>query len=289
MPTFQRVVQRRFTVEEYHRMAETGILGPDERVELIRGLINTKVRKSREHVIATAFTYGLIDKALRGTASVYQGAPLTVERLDSEPEPDLLICSNPDPLAYGTSQTKPLLIIEVADSSLEYDVFEKAAVYAEAGVPEYWVLNLVARALVIFRKPLNRAYLESFSLDETARVTPEAWPEMVLRRIRLPSAGEAQVRRSLLGLRPLPELELDIDYRLGDVTGRRTSGTVRLNSFEARRDFRLGHELTVPGNRDFHPSSGGAWGRTRARGTPVRRPEARIRSRRPEPRPRRRS
>lgn len=87
------VGQRRFTVEEYHRMGETGILRPDERVELVYGAILKKARKSRAHVIATASVSGLLDQALRGKASVYQGAPLIVERIDSEPEPDVMVCS----------------------------------------------------------------------------------------------------------------------------------------------------------------------------------------------------
>jgi Uma2 family endonuclease len=174
----ESVAQRRFTVEEYHRMAEAGILRPDERIELVRGVIRKKNPKSRAHVIATKSIHDLLDVALRRRGSVYCGAPIVVEGIDSEPEPDLLVCSNPDELAYGTSRTMPLLVVEVADSSLEFDLGVKPALYADVGVPEYWVVNLVGRALVIFRKPLNGAYRESFSLDETARVTPEAWPDM---------------------------------------------------------------------------------------------------------------
>ena len=159
-------------------MAETGILGPDERVELVRGVIREMSPKIWTHVIATRSVFLQLLSALRGRASVYFEAPLRAGPIDSEPEPDVLVCSNPDELAYRSPRTKPLLVIEVADSSLEYDIGEKAALYAEAGVPEYWVVNLVARTLVIFRKPLTGAYRESFSLDEKARVTPETWPEM---------------------------------------------------------------------------------------------------------------
>ncbi len=174
----ESVAQRRFTVEEYHRMAETGILGPDERVELVRGVIREMSPKNWAHVMATRAVFLELERALRGRASVYQEAPLAADAIDSEPEPDVLVCSNPDERAYRSTRTKPVLVIEVAESSLEYDLGEKAALYAEAGVPEYWVLNLVGRTLVVFRKPLNGAYRESFSLDEKTRVIPEAWPEM---------------------------------------------------------------------------------------------------------------
>jgi Uma2 family endonuclease len=171
------VAQRRFTVDEYHRMAESGIFGPDERVELVRGVVRRMSPKNRTHVIAAKRVYDLFRDALRGTASVYNEAPLAVDALDSEPEPDVLVCSNPDEWAYRTPATNPLLVVEVADSSLEYDLGEKAALYAEAGVPEYWVVNLIERVLVVSREPVGGSYQVRFSCDEKDRVSPEAWPE----------------------------------------------------------------------------------------------------------------
>ena len=174
----ETVTKRRFTVEEYHRMAETGILAPDERVELVRGVIHKMSPKNRAHVIAADLIHDLLKEALKGKASVYQEAPLGAEGIDSEPEPDVMVCSNPDRTAYGTPRTKPLLVIEVADSSLEYDLGEKAGLYADAGVPEYWVVNLVERVLVVFREPNKGSYLARLSLDERSRVATKAWPEL---------------------------------------------------------------------------------------------------------------
>jgi Uma2 family endonuclease len=170
--------QRRFTVAEYHRMAETRILGPDERVELVRGVIRGMSPKSWAHVMSVKRIYDLLQTALQGRASVYQQAPLVLESLDSEPEPDVLVCSNPDEWAYLSERTSPLLVIEVADSSLEFDLGEKASLYAEAGVPEYWVVNLVERLLVVFRDRVNGIYQVRLSLDETMPVTPSAWPDL---------------------------------------------------------------------------------------------------------------
>jgi hypothetical protein len=104
-----------------------------------------------------------------GRASVYLGAPFVVEAIDSEPEPDVMVYSNPDPRAYGTSRTKALLAIEVAESSIEYDRGEKSTLYAEAGVPEYWVLNLVDRELEVFRDPVEGIYRRHFRRGERAR------------------------------------------------------------------------------------------------------------------------
>lgn len=159
-------------------MGETGILGPDERVELVRGVIRKMSPKSWAHVLATKSLYGLLDGALRRKASVYQGAPLAADEIDSEPEPDVLVCSNPDELAYRSKRTTPLLVIEVADSTLEYDLDEKASLYADAGVPEYWVVNLVDRVLAVFREARKGSYQVRLSVDESSRVSPGAWPDL---------------------------------------------------------------------------------------------------------------
>jgi len=176
----ESVAMRRFTVEEYHRMAEKGILGPDEQVELVRGVIREMSPKNWAHVIAAKSVYDLLLDALRGKASVYPEAPLVADAIDSEPQPDVLVCSNPDEWAYGSRRTNPLLVIEISDSSLQYDLGEKASLYAEAGVPEYWVVNLVERVLVVFREPLKGSYQVRLSLEETKRVTPEPWPGLTL-------------------------------------------------------------------------------------------------------------
>lgn len=159
-------------------MAETGILGPDERVELIRGVIREMSPKNRAHVVATTILCNLLRETLGGRASVYQEAPLVAEGIDSEPEPDVMVCSNPDTTAYATARTKPLLVVEVSESSLDYDLGEKSALFASAGVPEYWVVNLVERLLVVFRDPEKGSYQVRSSLGGEARVTPTAWPDL---------------------------------------------------------------------------------------------------------------
>ena len=172
--------QRLFTVEEYHRMAEAGILSPDERVELIRGVIHAMSPKKRPHVVGVTGALKLLEKALSGRASVYQEAPLVLEQLDSEPEPDVLVCSNPDFRAYGTEATRALLVIEIADSSSSRDLGVKVALYAEAGVPEYWVVDLARRRLVVFRDPRGGDYQSRSTLDSGGRVSPVSWPDVII-------------------------------------------------------------------------------------------------------------
>jgi Uma2 family endonuclease len=172
--------QRRFTVEEYHRMAETGILHPDERVELIRGVVRPMSPKNRAHVVAATKLYQQLVRALAGRAAVFKEDPLKLARLDSEPEPDIVASSSPDIDAYGTAGSKPLLVIEVAESSLRYDLSTKAALYAEAGVPEYWVLDLVGRELVVFRSAHEGAYRQRATYGTGDRIAPAAWQDVVL-------------------------------------------------------------------------------------------------------------
>jgi Uma2 family endonuclease len=134
--------------------------------------------KNRAHVLATRGIFLMLEGRLRGRASVYQEAPLVAEAIASEPEPDVLVCSNPDERAYRSSRTKPLLVIEVADSSLDYDLGEKAALYADAEIPEYWVVNLVERELVIHLDPREGSYRARQILEEGSRIAPASWPEL---------------------------------------------------------------------------------------------------------------
>jgi Uma2 family endonuclease len=183
---------RPFTVEEYHRMAEAGILHPDERVELIRGVVRRLSPKKRAHVVAATRLYQRLVRSLAGRAAVFKEDPLKLVRLDSEPEPDIVATSSPDIGAYGTEGSKPLLVIEVAESSLRYDLNVKADLYAEAEVPEYWVLNLVERELVVFRSAREGRYLQRDTYGAGDRVAPDAWPDVVLEVTELfPEAPDA--------------------------------------------------------------------------------------------------
>jgi Uma2 family endonuclease len=136
--------------------------------------------KKRRHVVATRRILGFMIRSLEGRASVYQEAPLQLRELDSEPEPDVLVCSNPDVTAYGTSETAPLLVIEVADSSVSYDLGEKAALYAEAGIPEYWVVNLVDRVVEVFRQPRSGRFESHQVVGAGERLAPDAWPDAAI-------------------------------------------------------------------------------------------------------------
>ena len=170
--------QRRFTVGEYFRMADAGILAPDERVELIRGTVRELSPRNRAHVVAVNKAAEQLRQVLGKRAGVYPESPLLLEAIDSAPEPDVMVCASPDFDDYGTDAARPLLVLEVADSSLKYDLGDKARLYAEAGVPEYWVLNLIDRVLVVFRAPQDGRYRDVDTLRADERVALASWPEL---------------------------------------------------------------------------------------------------------------
>ena len=175
---------RRFSVEEYHRMATAGVFGRDERderVELIRGVIRRMSPKGRRHIIAVSKATELFVLVLTGRARVYVHDPMTTERLWSEPEPDLCIVSSPDPQTYGTPEAKPVLVVEVSDSSLEYDQTAKASLYADAGIPEYWIVNLVNDVVEVYRDPGDGNYRSRTIAGREEAIRPLAWPELEIK------------------------------------------------------------------------------------------------------------
>ena len=167
----------RFTVDEYHRMVDAGILHEDDRVELIYGVIREMSPINRPHALAVTLGRRLFDAGLAGRASVYEEKPLRLETLASVPEPDICICSNPDVMAYDTDATTPLLVVEIADSTLRYDLTAKATLYAEAQIPEYWVVDLPNQVLHVFRDLRDGSYQTRSKFEPASRIAPTAWPD----------------------------------------------------------------------------------------------------------------
>jgi Uma2 family endonuclease len=144
----------RFTLDEYHRMAEAGI-GEDIRVELIDGLIVDMSPKSREHDDAiewlTEWLFSSVDRERYG---IRVQSAITLET--SEPEPDLVVVPRDAPRPYhpGTAA----LVIEVTLSSHDRDLRQKPRMYGCAGVSEYWVVDLQRRRIVVHREPGGGRY-----------------------------------------------------------------------------------------------------------------------------------
>src|SRR5262249_34195079 len=134
--------RRRFTREQYHRMAEAGILTSTDRVELIRGEIIQMSPLGRRHIAFVHNLTRLLVRRLGDRAIVSVQNPVALAE-DTEPQPDLAVCRD---RAVPYKEREPhaddvVLLIEVADTSLQYDRSTKLRLYAAAGVPEYWLVD----------------------------------------------------------------------------------------------------------------------------------------------------
>jgi Uma2 family endonuclease len=174
--------RRLFTREEYHRMAEVGILKPTDRVELIRGEIIEMSPPGRRHVAFVNNLTQILVTRLTGRAIVSVQNPVALAD-DSEPQPDLAVVRR-RAVPYKEAEIATddvLLLIEVAESSLVYDRSTKLRLYAEAGVAEYWVVDGTAERIEVHRTPETGGYRDVSRLAGSATVSLGAFPDVALR------------------------------------------------------------------------------------------------------------
>ena len=144
---------KRFTITEYHRLADLDFFTEDDRVELIKGEIIKMAAKGKAHSVCNTRLYRELFKLLEEKATIRGQEPIIIN--DSEPEPDLTIVKN-TPDDYFLNHPIPsdiFLIIEVADSSLKYDQEVKLFLYSEAGISDYWIFNLMDYYLECYSDP----------------------------------------------------------------------------------------------------------------------------------------
>ena len=140
---------------EYERMVEVGLLTEDDRVELLRGFLVTMSPQKAPHAGVIERLDRLFQSRLGDRASVRVQLPLALSD-DSEPEPDLALVTPGD--HDETHPRTALLVVEVADTTLRKDRRIKAALYAAAGIPEYWVVNLLDRVIEVHAEPGASGY-----------------------------------------------------------------------------------------------------------------------------------
>lgn len=146
------VETRKFTVEEYALMGEAGIFRPGERVELIEGEIVPMSPHNLAHANRIAKLNTLFVLSFGKTHQVRVQLPLTLSQ-HSEPEPDFAMVSFEAAEQGIRHPSHADLVVEIADSSLRYDRAEKASLYAKAGLPEYWLINLKHQRVEVRRQP----------------------------------------------------------------------------------------------------------------------------------------
>lgn len=146
---------RRVSIEQYHSMIEAGIFNHDDQIELLSGWVINKMSKNPPHAVITGILFELLLKLLPPYWFVQVEGPITLT--DSEPEPDIAIVRGKRIDYYEQHPTGAdvALVIEVADSSLQRDRILKKAIYAAAGIPIYWIVNLQDQQIEVYQKPLQ--------------------------------------------------------------------------------------------------------------------------------------
>jgi Uma2 family endonuclease len=157
-----QVARRRFTVDEYHQMARAGILSEDDRVELLDGeIVETSPIGSLHQACVDRLTW-LFTTPPQIAAIVRVQGPVQLD-LYSEPQPDLLLLRPRDDF-YARTHPGPedvLLVVEVADRTVEYDRRMKLPYYAWAGLPEAWLVDLPGSAVDVYRGPSPQGYTDT--------------------------------------------------------------------------------------------------------------------------------
>ncbi len=187
--------RRRMSVYEYHAMGEAGILGIDERVELIDGEIITMSPIGPEHGASVDTGNYFLVSLIRNRAIVRVQGNV---RLDdyNEPQPDFALLKWRDDF-YRHQLPGPddvLLIIEVSDSSLSYDRNRKLALYARFGIPEVWIANIPARAVETYRNPVDGEYTNSRVCQPGETASPLAFEDVEVSVSRFIGAVADEVR-----------------------------------------------------------------------------------------------
>ena len=167
-----------YTGAQYFSLVDAGLLDPEDRVELLDGVIVAMSPQNPRHASATARMSLALTRLVGSRAVVRVHVPL-IAGARSIPEPDVAVV--PGTLAdYDKKHpSTALLVVEVADASLAQDRLTKAAIYAAAGIPEYWLMNLRDDCIEVLRRPdaASRRYTERIVVSRRETLTPSAFPE----------------------------------------------------------------------------------------------------------------
>ena len=170
-----------FTVDEYYRMAGAVILQDDVRTELIEGEILEMSAMGSLHAAVVSLINETFVHLFKGQAQVRSQLPIRLDMF-SEPQPDIALV-RPAKDFYKSQHPQPsevLLIVEISDSSLAYDLGIKMPLYAAAGIPEVWIADLTNDVLFVFRNPSGKSYLNAITVHRNDSVHCLAFPETII-------------------------------------------------------------------------------------------------------------
>ena len=169
--------RHRLTVDEYYRMAELGILAPDARVELIEGEIIDMTPQGSRHARIVSRLYERLVTVLGSRALVRCQLPIRLG-VRSEPEPDFAVVKR---LEHDYADTHPvaedvLLLIEISNTTVDYDRMVKVPLYARHGIVETWLVEVPLGRVQVFRRPQHGSYADVSFVDRPSILHPVALP-----------------------------------------------------------------------------------------------------------------
>lgn len=171
---------RRMTREEYHRLAEEGFFAPDQRVELINGIVHEMPTQDSWHASTIQAAQEELRRVFKDGFDLRIQMPLVLD-LWSEPVPDLAVVAGHWRDYLSAHPETAVLVVEVSGSSARLDREEKRLLYAAAGIPEYWILYVKTKQLEIMREPGDGDYRSRVLLKPGDSVTPLAAPGASIR------------------------------------------------------------------------------------------------------------
>ncbi|MDQ2800871.1 MAG: Uma2 family endonuclease [Armatimonadota bacterium] len=181
LPDSQALPRKLWTLEECRQLIAAGLLEEGGRYELLEGEIIDKMTFNEPHIYVSSQVHRAL-AAIFGFDYVRPAAPVALNRRNG-PEPDAAVMVRPlrDYLQIGTPPPQDArLVVEVSDATLRTDLQVKSHLYARAGIPEYWVVNVNARTLHVFHQPTADGYGSETVLGENQSVSPLAAPDSTI-------------------------------------------------------------------------------------------------------------
>jgi Uma2 family endonuclease len=151
--TLSSVRTKHWTRVEYERLVDLGAFRPGERIELVGGALLVREPQGGPHATAVGLAEDALREAFGAGWTVRGQMPIALDD-DSEPQPDIAVVPGPRRDYTRAHPAHPVLIVEVADSSLELDRRVKASLYARARIADYWIVNLVEQVVEVYRDPV---------------------------------------------------------------------------------------------------------------------------------------
>ena len=171
----------------YDQLVEAGIFGPEDRIELLDGLLIAREPQGERHATVVGLVRAALEKAFGGAYHIREEKPIALDE-QSEPEPDVVVVPGRLRDYLTAHPSRPVLVVEVADTSLALDRLRKGGLYARAGIADYWVVNLIDEVLEVYREPVRAPsglgdwkYDSVRMLRRNAIVTPLAAPRARIR------------------------------------------------------------------------------------------------------------